>query len=220
MTRLASSQTWSLYQVAPSFILGFHGCDLKVGEAILASRQPALAMSRNDYDWLGNGIYFWENSPQRALDFAIQRASGGKNSRGDIKDPFVLGAVIDLGRCLNLVDVAAVDEATLAYERARSLFEASGIPLPRNIGGQDRLKRHLDKVVFETLHDMRAEAKLPPYQTVRGIFFEGGDAYDGAGFGRLTHIQVCVRDHAAIKGYFRPIADPPTQKAKRARHSR
>ncbi|HEX8463307.1 MAG TPA: hypothetical protein VF627_01700 [Abditibacterium sp.] len=60
---------WGLYQFLPAFTLGFHGCDRSVGEAILAGREEHLLPSKNDYDWLGWGIYFWESNPRRALEF-------------------------------------------------------------------------------------------------------------------------------------------------------
>ena len=49
---------WSIYTAHPSFILGFHGCDRSLGEAILAGKTQHLNRSENDYDWLGHGIYF------------------------------------------------------------------------------------------------------------------------------------------------------------------
>ena len=87
---------WQLYKRLPSFVLGFHGCDESVGESILAGKIAHLTKSDNSYDWLGTGVYFWEANPQRALDFALQVVSGGKVSKGKIKKPFVLGAIIDL----------------------------------------------------------------------------------------------------------------------------
>ena len=41
----------------------FHGCDKDVSEAVL-SGQATLQPSENDYDWLGNGIYFWVGRPR------------------------------------------------------------------------------------------------------------------------------------------------------------
>ena len=41
---------------ATSFVLGYHGCDEKIGERILAGEHVLL--SRNAYDWLGTGTYF------------------------------------------------------------------------------------------------------------------------------------------------------------------
>ena len=54
---------------ASAFVLGYHGCDRAVGERVLANKVH-LKASNNDYDWLGTGIYFWENSPRRALEWA------------------------------------------------------------------------------------------------------------------------------------------------------
>ncbi len=55
----------------PGVIYGFHGCDRRVGEAVLASHTQHLKSSKNDYDWLGHGIYFWEASPERGLQLRI-----------------------------------------------------------------------------------------------------------------------------------------------------
>ena len=97
---------WANYEFLPSPIVGFHGCDESVGEAILSGQVTHLAPSLNDYDWLGSGIYFWEANPERAYRFAHERAQGGRNSRGSIAKPFVLGATLNLKRCLNLADIA------------------------------------------------------------------------------------------------------------------
>ncbi len=48
---------WVNYEFQPGFILGFHGCDREVGEAILQGKTQHLTPSANDYDWLGTGKY-------------------------------------------------------------------------------------------------------------------------------------------------------------------
>jgi len=58
-----------MYDLLPSFVLGFHGCDEVLAESVFAGK-TTLTASQNNYDWLGHGIYFWENNPQRALDYA------------------------------------------------------------------------------------------------------------------------------------------------------
>lgn len=111
MSRLQSARNperWANYEFLPSPILGFHGCDASVGEAILRGEIDGLIPSSNDYDWLGSGIYFWEGNPERAWQFALERAQGGRNSRGKIQQPFVLGATINMKRCLNLADSSAI----------------------------------------------------------------------------------------------------------------
>lgn len=59
---------YSNYQRLPSMVLGFHGCDEFVGEDILSGKVRHLATSVNKYDWLGEGIYFWESGATRTGD--------------------------------------------------------------------------------------------------------------------------------------------------------
>ena len=58
-----------MYTTKTGLILGFHGCDESIVDNILLGKED-LKQSDNTYDWLGHGIYFWENSPSRALEFA------------------------------------------------------------------------------------------------------------------------------------------------------
>ena len=75
-----------------SLVIGYHGCDRKVAERVVAGRDD-LKPSQNAWDWLGHGIYFWEDSHGRALRWAKEEAKHGGSK---IKSPAVLGAVIDL----------------------------------------------------------------------------------------------------------------------------
>ena len=109
-----------------------------------------------------------EYGPQRALDFAIQASRDGRSSQGKIQNPAVIGAVIDPGRCLNLLEASALDQVRQSY----LALSESDTELPKNIGGIDKCKRHLDCAVIEFLHQIRAESvledetPLEPYQTV------------------------------------------------------
>ena len=58
-----------IYQKLPQIVLGFHGCDKNTFKNVIIKGQH-LKNSNNNYDWLGHGIYFWENSYVRALDWA------------------------------------------------------------------------------------------------------------------------------------------------------
>jgi hypothetical protein len=49
--------------------------------------------------------------------------------------------------------------------------------------------------------------KLPPVDTIKGVFTEGLPVYPNAGFREKTHIQIAVRSPACIKGVFRVPAD-------------
>lgn len=195
-------ERWALYRRPPSQVLAFHGCDRTVGEAILNGKVKHLARSANDYDWLGHGTYFWESNPQRALEFAEEAKSNPRISKGKIKNPFVIGAVIDLGHCLNLMDSSALQEVDDAHTLLMYSFEDERAP---PVNGTGLRARKLDCAVIETLHAYRGSNDLQPYDSVRGMFTEGSELYAGAGFRRQDHIQICIKTDACIRGYFRPI---------------
>jgi|SRR6266511_7744 len=54
-------------------VIGYHGCDAAVVAKVLSGKDT-LAPTQKDYDWLGNGIYFWEHGPRRAYDWAKAEA--------------------------------------------------------------------------------------------------------------------------------------------------
>src|SRR5665213_442516 len=86
-----------------SNIIGFHSCDLGLGLRLL-NGQDELQPSENTWDWLGQGIYFWEQDPLRALQYATENALGKQKNKKAAKIPFVIGAIIELGNGLNLVE--------------------------------------------------------------------------------------------------------------------
>src|SRR5258707_7433821 len=110
-----------------------------------------------------------------------------------------IGAVIDLGLCLNLLDARFLAQLPIAYEQLRALHSELGQPLPKNrtLGkSKDLLLRHLDCAVIETLHQLRAEDAKPSFDTTRGVFVEGEPLYPGAAIQKFNHIQLCVRSPA------------------------
>lgn len=192
-----------MYSTQPSFVLGFHGCDKTVVDAVLCENR-VLKPSKNEYDWLGHGIYFWENDPERALLFARESA---KRKEAQIEDPGVVGAVVDLGYCLNLIESQNLQLLKAGYQTLLAASEASGMPLPRNrnVGDADNdfLLRHLDCAVLETVHRSREDSNQRPFDSVRGVFWEGEELYPNAGFKEKNHVQLCVRNPNCIKGFFR-----------------
>jgi hypothetical protein len=189
-----------------SFILGYHGCDQTVAAHVFSGRK-SLRPSENDYDWLGDGIYFWEHNAQRAYQFACEIRDGIRPGKRPINKPAVVGAVIDLGLCLNLLDSRYILMVQRAYEDLVENFEEVGTPLPSNSLGADRLLRKLDCAVIRMLHETRKRENEAPFDTIRAAFIEGGPLYENAGFAAKNHIQVCVRNITCIKGYFRPLDD-------------
>lgn len=184
-----------MHRLSTSFVLGYHGCDAAVAEALLAGKP--FRQSANDYDWLGPGVYFWEANPQRGLDFAIESSS---RKRSSIRNPTVVGAVIDLGLCLDMTTHGAIEMVKTAFSSLKETFEAAGSELPRN--GADLLLRRLDCAVVRRLHSI-LENDRTSLDTVRGIFIEGSPIYENSGFHEKTHTQIAVRNLGCIKGVFR-----------------
>lgn len=189
-----------MYSTLPNIIIGFHGCDKKVFDKILYEHEP-FKSSNNDYDWLGNGMYFWEQNLERAWEWAT---CGMTNPKLKIETPAVIGAVIDLGNCLNLLDSHSIQMLKLQYEVFKSKMSILGEPMPINKnrrGNDDLLLRYLDCAVIEDLHKDRKECGDRPYDSVRGVFFEGKPIYGTSGFMEQSHIQICVRNPNCIKGF-------------------
>ncbi len=192
-----------LYSSRSSYVLGFHGLDEAIGKKILNGNET-LRHSNNDYDWLGDGVYFWEHSLERAKQYAIQDS---KRPNSKIKTPFVLGAVIDLGRCLDLLDKRWLDFTKQAYEEmVQTLSEESHV-LPTNSAFNDTdfdlKKRYLDCAVIRYAIQA-AKADGTEFDSVRAVFWEGKPLYPGAGFNTHNHIQLSIINSDCIKGIFLP----------------
>jgi hypothetical protein len=143
-----------LHRLTFAFILGYHGCDRRVGERLLSG--APFKPSNNDYDWLGPGIYFWEASPLRGLEFA-EEASQRRSS--NISEPFVIGAVIELSLCLDFTTSTGLDSVRIAHQSLLEVNHAAALPLPAN--SKDELRRNLDCAVIRRLHTILETQKAP-----------------------------------------------------------
>lgn len=165
-----------------------------------------LRPSDNPWDWLGPGIYFWEDNPYRALSYAIDCAQKKQKFSGEIRTPFVIGAIIEIGKCLNLVEPNSIEIIRKAYDHLKAELKRKGQPMPVNNGAN----RALDCAVIKYLHEMNKIDGDPPYDTIRSPFHEGEPIYEQANFTTGLHIEVCVINPDQIKGYFLPR--PPLEK--------
>lgn len=184
-----------MHHLSTSFVLAYHGCDRDLGEGLLSGAK-SFKPSNNDYDWLGPGVYFWESNPQRALEFAREKFKRGE----EIRKPFVVGAVVDLGLCLDLTTKDSIENLRAAHGTLLRTIPAGG-PLPVN--GPELWRRRLDCAVIKFLHLIRQNPEVAPIDTVRGIFTEGKPIYDGSAFLEKTHVQIAVVNLSCIKAVFR-----------------
>ena len=192
-----------------TFVLGFHGCDAAIARAIFSGRTAHLNPSQNRFDWLGSGTYFWEASPARALQYARTSMTRPSPRQRKIREPAIIGAVLDLGHCLDLLDSQYFDLVRHAYGHLEKFVRDDGrsMPINRPLGGSaDLILRDLDCSVINLIHDNRRAANLRPFDSVRAAFIEGKPLYPGASFYDPNHIQICIRNPGCIKGYFRPVS--------------
>jgi hypothetical protein len=198
-----------MYTTKSGLILGFHGCDEQIAIEILLQKIK-FKPSENKYDWLGKGMYFWEDSPSRAEQFITYLFNFPQKDKPKIIKPSVLGAVIDLGHCLDLTDYYCLQTLKEAYEYYYDLQTSSGWEVLKNTNPKslannpDNLWRQLDCAVINLHHKFREENNLKPYDSVRGIFVEGEELYPTAGFRDKNHIQLSIINPNCIKGYFLP----------------
>jgi hypothetical protein len=182
------------------YVIGYHGCGRELGMRLVAGQELIKAEDRK-YHWLGSGIYFWENDKQRALEWAEEKAS-----RNELEDPFVIGGVLRLGRCLDLSVRENMPLVKAAHESLVALYSASGTKMPENKTAPkdksaSKVMRYKDCAVINHLIQNSSDI----FDTVRGLFVEGTPIYDGAEFYEKTHVEIAVRNVACIQGLFIPL---------------
>ena len=201
-----------MYDTRPGLIIGFPGCDISQQESLL-KKSTIIPISTKPYDWLGHGMYFWENNYDRALQWANE-----KKAKGKIEQPAVIGAVLDLAYCCDLLDSRFTSLSSQYWRLMKVEYAAMGKSLPVNKDAnddpnKDKLIRFRDCAVFEFMHEyirdaikgdstIRGYSKYKLFDSVRGVFPEGEPAYEGAGFFAKSHIQICIRNPNCIKGFF------------------
>ncbi|WP_160713708.1 hypothetical protein [Chitinophaga solisilvae] len=204
-----------------NLVVGYHGCDLQTFQALLLNPDN-VRLSRKPYNWLGNGVYFWENDPKRALMWAQE-----KQKRGLIKEPCVIGAVLNLQHCLDLMDSRFITMFATYCKMFASENINAKIPIaqnknPEGMPGNDKVLRKFDYSLIEYMHkmlDIQQKAQIAHYtfsnirtfDSARAAFMEGEPVIKGSSFYDKTHVQICIRNTECIKGFFKPREDTRQQ---------
>src|SRR5712691_7761740 len=110
-------------------VTGFHGTSAASAERIMNS---GFTISRNEWDWLGDGVYFFQDAPIRAWRWAREHYSDSAA---------VVGAEIRLEDCMDLLDVRWSSVLAETYDRFVEKMKESRVPLPRQTSGAHRLDR-------------------------------------------------------------------------------
>ncbi len=113
------------------------------------------------------------NRLERARQYALDDS---KRKHSKIKTPFVIGAIIDLANCFDLLDKKCLDLLAVAYKEMAMTLNEAGKYLPINA------------LFSATDFDFKKREPL----------------YPNAGFKTHNHIQLCIINPDCIKGVFLP----------------
>lgn len=175
-------------------IVGYHGTRLSVALEIV-SRRRGFKYSRNRDDWLGHGVYFWEYAPQQALWWAERR----KKRQGWQEPIAILGSMIRLGFCFDLLDpynVRYLEEIHSQYIKRQS---EAGLPIPQNANHHKPLDCEIFQYAYAAIQFDRGQ----PPDSSRAVYVPTGKGkriWNRSWISRSAHIQVCVRNPTCILG--------------------
>jgi hypothetical protein len=161
---------------------GFHGTSKRAAESIL---RDGFKMSRNDYDWLGDGAYFFQDAPLHAWDWAEEHF-------GD--EAAVVGSIIRLENCMDFLDIQWTTVLSEIYDSFLTLLKRAGLPLPTQTSGAHRLDRGVINYAVGVLSERGISVRC-----VRAAFLEGVPIYPNSALFNRAHIQIAVRDAMLIE---------------------
>ncbi len=163
-------------------IVAYHGTTVATAKRLVDGGD--FLPSNKTFEWLGKGIYFWEYAPKQAWWWTA-------DLRGNAR-PAVVGAMIRLGNCLDLLDPANVRSLRMVYDDIIPKWEAVGRAIPRNV----RDKRRLDCAILNWVYD-QSDATPMPIETCRGVFVPTDKekrVWKGSWIYQEAHLQICVRE--------------------------
>jgi hypothetical protein len=167
-------------------VIGYHGTDRASADRLVCG-EP-FKVSDEDNEWFGQGIYFWEHAYQQAWWWAREHKR--------FANPAVIGAVIRLGACFDLVDPGNITRLKAFHDALAAEIRNGGDVPPVNV----RNHRLLDCAVFNYIYEQSELAKKP-LDTARGIYIPTSEkkrVYQGSWISVETHIQLCVRNPRSI----------------------
>ena len=167
----------------PIIVTGYHGTTSSVAKQII---NDDFVASFNDWDWLGHGIYFWQDAPERAYNWAKTRIA-----KLGLKEPAaVVAARIQLDGFVDLLDQRGM---TLLRDFAQSYqVQHPTSPLINKRG-----VNLLDCAVFNFASGMLTwlGVEVAGY---RAACVEGKALTPGSPIFDLSHVQLVVVNREAI----------------------
>ena len=166
-------------------IYGYHGTSQTKAANIL---KHGFRVSDNDYDWLGTGIYFFQDAPLRAKQWATQQHPD---------NPAVIRSRIRLDNCIDLFDIGWQPLLKNVYNSFVEQYRETNRPLPKQQPVRSKAHR-LDCAFF----NYSIEFIAPQGQNIDGVraaFMEGERLFPDSAVLELAHVQIAIRNPELIK---------------------
>ena len=170
----------------PLRVYGYHGTSRDKAQEII---ERGFDFSTNDYDWLGTGVYFFQDAPVRALAWARERYPD---------DPAVVKSELRLENCIDLLDVGWYPIIRETYSMFVEEYRKANIPLPRQDPQKSKAHR-LDCAFFNYIVEKVFASRNVTIDSIRAVFNEGDRIYPSSAIFDRSHIQILIRDLSLIK---------------------
>ncbi|GEM_PF-2487115 len=162
---------------------GFHGTNIDRAKLIL---RHGFLLSQNGDDWLGDGVYFWEETPRRAQWWARQIHG---------EETAVIGSRLLLYHCMDLSEHNWQGFLTDIYQAFADGRRHSGRPLPSQ---RPTIGPHpMDCVIVnQAIAELRARGVA--IFAVRSAFRSGRELWPQSAFHHHDHVQIAIRNPSLI----------------------
>lgn len=158
-------------------VKAYHAGELKDIETFISWPSP-YKKSQVPGDWLGYGIYFWENDIGRAERWQMKKGLGA-----------ILECEIDTSNLLNILELSAATKKF--YESANKQLKSYKNPKPNNKQSQ---LYFLDCKLF---NDLKKQFEHE-YSGFRMAFHLGDSITPDGNIYQDQHIQICLWETSAI----------------------
>jgi hypothetical protein len=166
-------------------VVGYHGTSTANAIAIL---DRGFRVSDNDYDWLGEGVYFFQDAPLRAWQWAAEQHP---------QDPAVIRSVIRLENAIDLFDIKWFPVLKSAYQTFKQKYERNNLPLPYQSPARSKAHR-LDCEFFDYITQLLI-SQDEKVEAIRAVFIEGEAVFPNSAIFDLAHVQIAVKNTALIQ---------------------
>ena len=191
----------------PRTVRAYHGTTYTAALAVLSGQSPFHPSTKPD-DWLGHGIYFFEESLALAVDWAFGRVA--RNARQGLFDsPVVIAADIDLSHCLDLCSADHVANLRHIYQALPRPVRAQHAPILHTAAGHPVTVGDLpmsaaawtfnstDTTAIDALvRDLKQNGT--PITSKRAAFVDGTQLYTNSYLFDRSQVQIAVLDQTVI----------------------